>query len=181
MSGDLLARGSAIISPDGVYRYRLEREVQRFGSTFAYFGVNGSTATADEDDQTVRKWTGFTARNGGRRFIVGNAFAFRATDVKELARASDPVGPANASHLAAIIDDADILIPCWGNRTKLPPRLRHHLDKLEARLLASGKPVKTFGLTKNGDPLHPLMLGYDTPLVDLWNTRLHALKANADE
>ncbi len=78
------------------------------------FGVNGSTATATEDDHTVRKWIGFTKVNGGRRFIVGNAFAFRATDVRELATAVDPVGPENEIHLERIIRDADVLVPCWG-------------------------------------------------------------------
>ncbi|MGM3851662.1 DUF1643 domain-containing protein, partial [Salmonella sp. NW36] len=73
---------SAIISKCGMYRYRLERDVQPEGLVFGYFGVNGSTATATEDDHTVRKWIGFTKVNGGRRFIVGNAFAFRATDVR---------------------------------------------------------------------------------------------------
>jgi hypothetical protein len=32
-------------------------------------------------------------------------------------------------------------------------------------LLASGKPVLHFGTTKSGDPLHPQMLGYATPLI----------------
>jgi hypothetical protein len=34
-------------------------------------------------------------------------------------------------------------------------------------LTSSGKLVKCFGRTKAGDPKHPLMLGYDTPLVDI--------------
>lgn len=157
---------SAVISPCGTYRYRLEREVQLDGSVFAYFGVNGSTATATENDHTVNKWIGFTLRNGGRRFLVGNAFAFRATDVKALASAVDPVGPENATHLSFIIEDADILVPCWGSREKLPQRLRHRLDSLSELLFLSGKPVKTFGFSKSGDPLHPLVLGYNTPLTD---------------
>ena len=66
---------SAVISSCGTYRYRLERDVSMDGIVFAYFGVNGSTATATEDDHTVTKWIGFTKLNQGRRFIVGNAFA----------------------------------------------------------------------------------------------------------
>nr|WP_275225210.1 DUF1643 domain-containing protein [Citrobacter farmeri] len=111
-----------------MYRYRLERDVQPEGLVFGYFGVNGSTATATEDDHTVRKWIGFTKVNGGRRFIVGNAFAFRATDVRELATAVDPVGPENEIHLERIIRDADVLVPCWGiwNMPKLAESFLEH-------------------------------------------------------
>lgn len=156
----------AIFSKCRTYRYRLEREVQPGGLVFAYFGVNGSTATAREDDHTVRKWTGFTQRNGGRRFIVGNAFAFRATDVGRLRAAVDPVGPDNDRHIARIIRDADVLVPCWGSRSKLPKPLHARLDHMRDVMFASNKPVKVWGLTLSGDPLHPLMLDYATELDD---------------
>lgn len=58
---------------------------------FAYIGINRSTADATLDDSTVRKWRSFTIRNGGHRFIVGNVFSYRATDVKELGRLVDTV------------------------------------------------------------------------------------------
>jgi hypothetical protein len=132
---------------------------------FAYFGVNGSTAGPVEDDQTVRKWIGFTRVNGGRRFIVGNPYALRARDVRRLATAPDPVGPDNDKHLSQIIADADILVPCWGSRAKLPPALRPRLDMLRDMLEFSTKPIRIFGLTASGDPKHPLTLPYSTPLV----------------
>lgn len=159
---------SAIISPCGKFRYRLEREVGMDGVTFAYFGINPSTADATVDDATVRKWIGFTKVNGGRRFIVGNISAVRATDVRELK--SIIVSPRqhgeNFGHLSRIVDDADVLVPCWGNRSKAPIHMHNDFDAILAMLLTSGKPVKHFGLTATGDPKHPLMLGYDTPLVD---------------
>ncbi len=162
-----MSKGYAKLSPDGVYRYQLWRDVQRNGGPlFAFFGVNCSTADADTDDATVRKWTGFTLRNGGSRFVVGNPFAFRATDVRELAKAADPIGPENDHHLGNIILQADILVPCWGNETKVPERLRYQFTRLRQRIYDARKPVKIFGLTGRGDPMHPLMLGYDTPLVD---------------
>lgn len=163
---DATPTGTAVISECGTYRYRLDRHVQAEGLVFAYFGVNGATATGEEEDQTTKKWLGFTMRNGGRRYIAANPFGYRATDVRELAKASDPVGPENARYLREIIAKADVLVPCWGSRVKIPPRLRGHLWELKDLLFASGKPVKTFGFTLSGDPKHPLMLGYDTPLTD---------------
>ena len=158
---------SAILSDCGAFRYRLARRVCETGPVYAFFGVNPSTADANLDDATVRKWRGFVTRWGGSRFIVGNVFAFRATDVRGLAHASDPIGRVNNDHLKAIMDDADILVPCWGNRTKAPPMLRSSFHWLLQQLHASGKPVMAFGMTKGGDPLHPLMLGYSTQLVRL--------------
>ncbi|MGU7779919.1 DUF1643 domain-containing protein [Burkholderia sp. PU8-34] len=159
---------STIISPCGRFRYRLEREVGIDGLTFAYFGMNPSTADATVDDATVRKWIGFTKVNGGRRFIVGNVSAYRATDVKELADVliTPDQWRANLDHINEIIADADVLVPCWGNRSKAPRHMRNDFDTLLAMLQTSGKPVKHFGLTASGDPKHPLMPAYATPLIE---------------
>lgn len=157
----------AIISPCGTWRYRLDREISVFGGpVYAFFGINPSTADASIDDATVRKWKGFVSRWGGSRFIVGNVFAYRATDVRELAHVDDPIGRACNDHIKSIIAEADILVPCWGNSSKVPNDLKSHVRWLARTLAASGKPLKTFGLTKSGDPMHPLMLAYETPLQD---------------
>lgn len=155
---------SAIISPCGKYRYRLERQIGMEGPVYAFFGVNPSTADAYIDDATVRKWIGFCKRWGASRFIVGNVFAYRSTDVKALANVADAFGGDIGDHTTNIISEADILVPCWGNTGKVPPSLQFAFDVLMDALVSSGKPVRCFGLTKAGDPAHPLFLGYDTPL-----------------
>lgn len=156
---------SAVISPCGLYRYRLDREVQPEGKVFAFFGINPSTADADLDDATVRKWRGFAQRNGGRKFIVGNVFSYRATDVRHISGPIQPHGPHHWPHVVQIVEDADVLVPCWGNSGKVAAPLRPHILGLLDYLEASGKPVMHFGLTAGGDPKHPLMLAYDTPLT----------------
>lgn len=170
---------SAIISECGKYRYRLERNGlpplpqviisnEEFhplaGKTVAFFGINPSTADASIDDATVRKWIGFCRRWGVQRFIVGNVFSYRATDVREIARQPFPQGPEHYQHLQQIIEAADLLVPCWGASTKLPVDLRHHLSSLLAWLQRTGKPMAIFGMTSCGQPKHPLMLGYDTQI-----------------
>lgn len=157
---------SAVISPCGIYRYRLDRDVDLHGlHVIAYFGINPATADEVNNDQTVAKWIGFTQRNGGSRFIVGNIFAFRSADVTQLQSVSDPIGPENQSHLEAIIAEADILVPCWGSRTKAPRSLHGRFDEVLDLLRASGKPVMCFGKTQTGDPRHPGRIAYSTPLV----------------
>ena len=156
---------SAVISACQQYRYRLERQIQAEGQVFAFFGINPSTADADLDDATVKKWRGFSKRNGVRRFIVGNVFAYRSTDPRGLALVDDPFGPDWNRHLVEIIQEADVLVPCWGTLGKMPRDLKGAPAQLLAHLIASGKPVLHFGRTRCGQPMHPLMLGYSTPLL----------------
>ncbi len=165
---------SAVISECGKYRYRLEREVDAIGGgpVYAFFGVNPSTADATVDDATVRKWIGFVKRWSGRRFVVGNVFPYRATDIRTLPdwnvlalRRGE-----NDKHLKEIARDADVLVPCWGSRDKLPKEMRPWLERTWQILRLQDKPMKCFGITNSGDPKHPLMLGYDTPLIDFQGT-----------
>lgn len=158
---------SAVLSPCGTFRYRLDPQVQASGPVFAYLAVNPSTADATEDDHTVRKCRGFTRLNGGQRFIMGNVFSLRAKDVNDLSCAKLVCGPDHQRYIQEIIAEADILVPCWGSRTKMPRALHPQLEEMLAILRESGKPMKHFGLAKSGDPLHPQMLSYSTPLV-LW-------------
>lgn len=160
---------SAVLSPCGTYRYRLDRVVGMDGPVFAFFGINPSTADGYTDDATVRKWIGFTKTWGGSRFIVGNVCPLRATDVRALA--DHPQGlqshRENLAHLQHMAAEADVLVPCWGDRKKAPRWMHNDIDALRAWLLTSGKPVMVLGLTKGGDPMHPLMLAYSTPLISL--------------
>ena len=156
---------SAIISDCKNYRYRLDRKVQDDGIVIAYFGINPSTADATIDDQTVKKWIGFAKINNGSRFIVGNVFAYRSTNVRGLS-CRDPIGADNEKYLQEIINEADILVPCWGNISKVQRNLRYKFDEVKSAILDSGKPVKIFGLTNSDCPRHPMMLGYNTELVD---------------
>jgi hypothetical protein len=158
---------TAIISPCGLYRYRLERTIAMEGPVYAFFGINPSTADASLDDATVRKWTGFCKQWGAARFIVGNVFAYRATDVRALSKldvATSAQGD-NYRQVQAIAHEADILVPCWGDRNKVPKKFRADIDETLRILRRTGKPMMHLGLTKGGDPKHPLMLGYGTPLV----------------
>lgn len=157
---------TAIISDCGLYRYTLERDVAPQGPTFLFIGVNPSTADAIENDATVRKWIGFVKRWGGRRFLVGNAFAFRSKNVRALATVTDPIGLMNDWYIMQMAVQADVIVPCWGNTSKVPPRLRGRFEFLAGMLTGADKPLHCFGRAQSGDPLHPLMLGYNTPLVE---------------
>jgi hypothetical protein len=160
-----IPKASAILSDDGVYRWRLERGLGRIGPTAALIGVNPSTADAAINDQTIRKDMGFGARLGWGRIIKGNKFGYRATDVTELRRAHDPIGPDNDAHLRQIMADADIVVACWGPLAKLPPHLRRRWYKVCRIADEVGRQLWCFGTAQDGQPRHTLMLAYDTPLM----------------
>lgn len=161
--------GSAILSPCGQYRYRLEREVAPFGRVAAIVMVNPSTATAETDDHTISKWIGFSRPLGLRKLVVGNKFAFRATDVSELGTAADPIGLDNDKHLEQIMRDADVHIVAWGTLGKLPKRLRTRWWAIIDIAAHVGCPLYCLGIAKDKHPLHPLMLSYKTPLRE-WSS-----------
>ena len=160
---------NAILSSCGTYRMRLERGIDPLlgGPVAALCGVNPSTADAVLNDATIRKDMGFARRLGWSRIIKINKFAYRATDVRKLASAVDPVGPENDAHLRQAMIDADIVVACWGPLAKLPPRLRSRWRGVVAIANDVGKPLHCFGTAKDGQPLHTLMLAYATPLR-LW-------------
>ncbi|KLK92604.1 hypothetical protein AA309_12925 [Microvirga vignae] len=159
---------SALISDCGTYRYRLDRLTIAHdvtGKTAAFIMVNPSTADAVVDDPTIRKVEGFVIRNGAGRFVVGNLFAFRATDIKALRTAAYPVGPENDRHLEQIMRDADLHIVAWGPLAKLPPHLRDRWREVVAIADQVGCRLMCLTAAQDGHPRHPLMLSYSTPLV----------------
>lgn len=155
---------SAIISPCGTYRYRLERECEGQGQTTIIM-VNPSTADATLDDPTIRKLKGFGSRYQWGRLVVGNLFAYRATDVRELDRADNPTGPDNDAHLLEMIREADRLVVAWGPASKLPKRLRTRFRRItDMAALCSRRPMSIGKPAKDGHPCHPLMLPYSSQL-----------------
>lgn len=161
---------SAVISGCGKYRYRLSRDLGQIGPTVLFIMVNPSTADAENDDPTIRKCIGFAKKLGGGELMVGNKFAYRATDVRELRKVKDPIGPENDEHLREMMYSADTIVAAWGSLNKLPDALRSRWKDI-VRLTDALRPevghceLSMIGVCADGHPKHPLMVGYDTPVV----------------
>lgn len=158
---------TAIFSRCGKYRYRLDRQVQESGIVIAFFGINPSKANDIENDPTVKKWLVFAKKNNARKFIVGNIFSTVTPYVHELPENINSIDDDNELHLDSIISEADVLVPCWGTREKVPTILHPYFDMIMDKLKKSQKPIFCFGLTKSGDPKHVGRLSYETELVQL--------------
>lgn len=167
----------ALISRDGLYRYRLSRSWDAKKPRVVFVMLNPSTADATQDDPTIRKCIGFAKRWGMGEIVVVNLFAWRATDPRELYRAPpsvDIIGPDNDEQIVAEThcpnghDDNDepinppaLVVAAWGIHGALNGR---DADALEL-FAAHGIDASCLGTTKEGHPRHPLMVAYDTPLV----------------
>ncbi len=153
----------ARISKCGRYRYVLTRE---FGgdSTCLFVMLNPSTADADQDDPTVRRCIGFAKRGGFGRLEVVNLYAFRSTLPSTLFTAPDPAGPGNICEIREALGRADMVIAAWGNNVNFGVN-SGRVGEVMALIERSGKPVKCFGLTGQGQPKHPLYLRSDAGLM----------------
>ena len=155
-------------SPCGRYRHALGRaDPDGFlasGRSVLWVMVNPSVADATRDDHTMRKVMGFSARNALGRVVVGNLFPWVATDVGELRDCLDPLGPDADAHLAVLLGAVDAVVVAWGPRAKLPPRLRGRWREVAAIVASSGRAPLCLGTAADGQPLHPLTLGYDRAL-----------------
>lgn len=149
----------AVLSDDGRYRYTLARELSLFtpGSegTVLFVMLNPSTADALLDDATIRRCIGFAKRWGFSRLTVGNLYALRATDPRELALADDPVGPDNDYWLGALAEAAEQVVYAWGGNAMVPNRAADVRRLIEA--IVPSPPV-CLGRTRQGDPRHPCRL-----------------------
>jgi len=144
---------SAVFSECRTWRYALTR-IWSYGKPMvAFIGLNPSTADEVKNDPTVRRCIGFAKLWGFGGMHMLNAFAFRATDPKDLKAATDPVGPDNDKWLKKIAKKVEFTIACWGNHGEFKNRGRE-----VAALIPK---LRCFRVTKERHPIHPLYLKRD--------------------
>ena len=149
----------AVFSSCRRYRYTLWRGI---GAEYVQFiGLNPSTADEVKDDQTIRKCTRFVQLLGYSRFCMTNLFSYRATVPSEMKKATFPVGEETDKWLLDISSKAALVIAAWGVHGTFLSR-----DKEVIQMLPN---LHCFGFSKNGSPLHPLMLPYTTKIEKFEN------------
>ena len=160
-SADYLAnieRG-ADISDCGRYRTRLWRIWDPQKGRVLVIMLNPSTADASQDDPTIRRCIRFAIRWGYGCLEVRNLFSLRATDPDQLYLVDYPIGPGN-HQLVTEKGAFDLIVAAWGNHGR-------HLGRgaeVISDLSSLGLQLFHLGLTKSGEPRHPLYVPYHTPL-----------------
>ena len=151
---------AAVFSSCRLYRYTLERYWNTDLPRLLFVLLNPSTADAVHDDPTNRKGMGFARRWGFGSCVFVNLFAFRSPHPKVMKAAAKPVGPANDVHIVHQATAADRIVLAWGNDGAHRGRDREVLELLGSL----GKELWHLGLTKPGQPRHPLYPPYTTEL-----------------
>jgi len=155
--------GGATFSRDRRYRYRLWRRWDRSRPAVAFVMLNPSTADARRDDPTIRRCIGFARAWGFGGVDVVNLFAYRATDPRELLRVADPVGPRNSRHIQRAGLGAALVVIAWGAHPSAARRAPISLPR-----------ARCLGLTRTGQPRHPLYLRRDARPVPVRSARRSA-------
>lgn len=157
----------AIFSDGGQFRYKLWEVWDDSKPILAWCLFNPSIAGqvvegVTKPDPTWTKGVGFSKRLGYGGQVFVNPYAYISTDPKGLKVAGYPVGPDNDSHIldACAMGDGSVIC-AWGalgRKLSRPSEVVNMIRKAGYRTMA-------LGFTADGLPRHPLMLGYDTPLV----------------
>lgn len=182
----------AVFSQDRRYRYVLGRMKEDYfdegawadasspllvagmcnpSSAGAYVEDGGLFGPAKEaNDPTVTKLLGFRDRLGCGGLLVVNRGAYIATDPRDFARAADPIGEHNEFAIGWAFGARcpAVRVAAWG---RLPNKRIHERTKGMAAWMRQCGALWCWGTTDDGEPRHPLMLPYATPLVSLVDGR----------
>ncbi len=122
--------------------------------------LNPNRADERTNDPTIRRCISFATAWGFGKLEVVNLFAVRAEKPVQLRSLDEPVGEQNDQFIIEAASRAAKIVVAWGNHGRFAQR-----DQQVIRLLADSSRLYCFGRTKGGNPLHPLYLPADQPLV----------------
>jgi hypothetical protein len=157
--------GGATFSPCGRYRQALTRDWTPQGAqprAVLFVGMNPSVASAEVSDPTCHRELSFARDWGFTRYLKGNVLDWRATAPRDLPAPDLASSPANIPTLLAMAEEAEFIVMAYG---KLPPRYGGIVRAAILALAATGRPLRCFGLNKDGSAKHPLYLRKDMALV----------------
>ncbi|WP_063406285.1 MULTISPECIES: DUF1643 domain-containing protein [Prochlorococcus] len=159
----------AAFSSCGHYRWWLKRSLGQCERTLLFIGLNPSTATASEDDPTLRRLLGFCCSWGYGHLLVVNLFARISQSTVLLKQCADPIGDENDDQLLTRArqwsenPNWDLWFG-WGCGGTLRRRdlafkalLERHRQNRIRNFPAARGPL-SLGLTREGHPCHPLYM-----------------------
>jgi hypothetical protein len=155
-----MIEGHAEFDTTGQYRFALSRRWDNSKPRVGFVMLNPSRADATRNDPTIRRCIGFARDWGFGSMEIVNLFAYRTPHPQLLPQIANPIGCDNDNYLMEASQRSRLLVLAWGNWGTLLRR-----GEAVANLLAQSD-CRCFGLTRSGQPLHPLYLPKGSKLLE---------------
>ena len=154
----LFENNGALFSDCGKYRYRLWRIWDSSKPAVMFIGLNPSTATANNDDPTIRRVIRFAKDWGYGGVYMMNLFAWVSPYPEDLLTCGDAIG-MNDVHLFEVAELCnEHVVFAWGSFKQ---------NKLRAKEVAERFPTAMcLHINKDGSPKHPLYVAANTVPVN---------------
>jgi hypothetical protein len=146
----------AFFSPCMRYRYVLLRTWDRNLKSVACFGLNPSTADANDDDPTIESLIRILKHNGYGGLYMMNLFALISPNPEDLRSAPDPLKD-NDKWIDETLHPEMPIIFAWGAFKQAEYRAKKFIKRFPDALC--------LGKNSNGTPRHPLYKKATTLIV----------------
>ena len=151
------------------YRWILKRELLIGKKTLVFIGLNPSKANSVYNDRTLLRIINFCSRWNYKNIYLINFFGLIAKSPSQLSKSLDPVGGKNDLITLKVLGFWKDNINCdlwlgWGDKGQLYGRDRtilkliKNFSNLKPNENNHSKRVLSLGLSKKGNPRHPLYM-----------------------
>ncbi len=158
-----------MFSECGSYRWILKRELFSGRKTVVFIGLNPSKANSHKNDRTLTRIVNFCSRWNYKNIYIINLFGLISKSPTKLLKSNDPIGVNNDLITLKSLEfwrennNCDLWLG-WGDKGLLKGRDREVLKliKIFSNLKSNennySKRVLSLGLSKKGNPRHPLYM-----------------------
>ena len=151
------------------YRWILKRELLSGKKCVVFIGLNPSKANSVNNDRTLVRIINFCKKWNYKNIYVINLFGLISKSPYHLSKSKDPVGKNNDLITLKVLEFWRTNINCdlwlgWGDKGSLNRRdfkvlkLIKNLSKMHSMKNNYPKRIYTMGVTRKGNPRHPLYM-----------------------
>ena len=162
-----IINSNAAFSECGLYRWSLTRKISYKQNKLLFIGLNPSIAGKQLNDPTTNRIINFSKEWGYGRLLMINLFARITKDPVQLKNYPNPVGDKNDIEIFLRMqcwanDRSWHLWLGWGSKGKFMNRNQEVISLIRKFYIETFQRFKNVdgplvvGLTKQGDPIHPL-------------------------
>ena len=158
-----------LFSECGSYRWILKRELLSGKKTVVFIGLNPSKASSSTNDSTLKRISNFCLRWNYRNIYVINLFGLISNSPIQLSKSNDPIGANNDLIFLKSLEFWRNNTNCelwlgWGDKGQLNRRdhkvlkLIKNFSNFKSKENNHSKRVLSLGISKRGNPRHPLYM-----------------------